>query len=234
MKKIRCLLVDDEPLAISLLENHIGKLDFLKVSATCPNAPKAMEVLRQQEIDLLFLDIQMPDISGMDFLKTFRNAPKTIITTAYREFALDGYDLDIVDYLLKPITFDRFFKAIERYLRSGSPNTVPALPNTETGYIFIKSGYNQVKIELAEILYIESVKDYIRLHTRQTEITAKYKISDIETELSGKGFLRTHRSFIVNLKNITAFNASDIMIGTTEIPIGESYKSVVLKILGNF
>ncbi|MES2111347.1 MAG: LytTR family DNA-binding domain-containing protein [Bacteroidota bacterium] len=233
MKKTRCLLVDDEPLAISLLENHISKLDFLEVSATCPNAPKAMEVLRQQEIDLLFLDIQMPDISGIDFLKTFRNAPKTIITTAYREFALDGYDLDIVDYLLKPITFDRFFKATERYMRT-LQNTTLVPPNTEPGFIFIKSGYNQVKIEFADILYIESVKDYIRLHTREKEVIAKYKISDIETELSGKGFLRTHRSFIVNLNNIAAFNANDIMIGTAEIPIGESYKSVVLKLLGNF
>jgi two-component system LytT family response regulator len=230
MKKIRCLLVDDEPLAISLLEKHIAQLDFLTVTATCPNALKALDALRSQDIDLLFLDIQMPGLSGIDFLKTVKNVPKTIITTAYREFALEGYDLDVIDYLLKPITFDRFFKAIERYLRGSVSPVIPA--ETATGYIFIKSGYQQIKVELAGILYIESVKDYIKVHNTQKEIIAKFKISEIEAELAGKGFLRVHRSFIVNLKNITAFNANDIIIGTAEIPIGESYKSSVLKRLG--
>src|SRR4051794_22686749 len=116
--KIRCLLVDDEPLAISLLQKHLQQLDFFEVAGTCGNALKAIEILNKQSIDLLFLDIKMPKISGFDLLKTMRNPPKTIITTAYREYALDGYDLDIVDYLLKPITFDRFFKAVERYLRN--------------------------------------------------------------------------------------------------------------------
>src|SRR5882672_7712039 len=124
--KIRCLLVDDEPLAIALLQKHLQQLDFFEVAGTCNNAAKAIEILSTRQIDLLFLDIQMPKISGIALLKTLRHPPKTIITTAHREYALDGYDLDIVDYLLKPITFDRFFKAIERYLRS-SNMTVPDL-----------------------------------------------------------------------------------------------------------
>ncbi|MEE1945292.1 LytTR family DNA-binding domain-containing protein [Pedobacter sp. KR3-3] len=233
MKKIRCLLVDDEPLAINLLEKHIAQLDFLEVAATCPNVAKAFDVLRRQDVDLLFLDIQMPGINGIDFLKTVSNAPKTIITTAYREFALDGYDLDLVDYLLKPITFDRFFKAVDRYLHNAGQSGLPMPANSEPGFIFIKSRYKQVKVDLNEVLYIESIKDYIKLWTIKNEIVAKYRISDIEADLSGKGFLRIHRSFIVNLRNITAFNTNTIEIGKSEIPIGESYKSAVFKMLGN-
>jgi DNA-binding LytR/AlgR family response regulator len=233
MKKIRCLLVDDEPLAINLLENHIAQLDFMEVVATCGNAAKAFDVLRRKDIDLLFLDIQLPGISGIDFLKTLRNTPKTIITTAYREFALDGYDLDLVDYLLKPIIFDRFIKAVDRYLRNVEQDVLPIPVNTGPGFIFIKSGHKQIKVDLNEVLYIESIKDYIKLYMINNEVVAKYKISDMEIELTGKGFLRIHRSFIVNLKNITAFNAHDIEIGKSEIPIGESYKSAVLKLLRN-
>lgn len=233
MKKIRCLLVDDEPLAINLLENHIAQLDFMEVVATCGNAAKAFDILRRKDIDLLFLDIQLPGISGIDFLKTLRNTPKTIMTTAYREFALDGYDLDLVDYLLKPITFDRFIKAVDRYLRNVEQDVLPMPVNTGPGFIFIKSGHKQIKVDLNEVLYIESIKDYIKLYTINNEVVAKYKISDMEIELTGKGFLRIHRSFIVNLKNITAFNAHDIEIGKSEIPIGESYKSAVLKLLRN-
>jgi two-component system, LytTR family, response regulator len=233
MKKIRCLLVDDEPLALSLLQKHLGQLDFMEVSATCPNVIKALEVLKSQEIDLLFLDIRMPQVTGIDFLKTLRNPPKTIITTAYREYALDGYDLDIVDYLLKPITFDRFFKAVERFLRNSETNPTPvSVTNNEARYIYLKSGYKHLKINLDEILYIESVKDYIKIHTLQKEIVSKYKISDLEKELDDKGFLRIHRSFIINLKNITAFTACDIEIDKLELPIGDSYKEYVGKKLG--
>src|ERR1700761_8950270 len=124
MKKTRCLLVDDEPLAIALLEKHLAQLDFLELAGNCPNALKALEFLKRNDIDLMFLDINMPAVNGIDFLKTLRNPPKVIITTAYREYALDGYDLDIVDYLLKPTTFDRFFKAISHYLRNAGPETV--------------------------------------------------------------------------------------------------------------
>ncbi|CAN5246584.1 LytTR family DNA-binding domain-containing protein [soil metagenome] len=231
MKKVRCLLVDDEPLAIALLQQHLQQLDFMEVAATCPNAVKALEVLKTQEIDLLFLDIRMPAISGIDFLKMLRHPPKTIITTAYREYALDGYDLDIVDYLLKPITFDRFFKAVERYLR-GFDQNIPLIPSgTETQFINVKSGYKHLKINVAEILYIESLKDYIKIHTAGKEIMVKYKISDFDLELAGMGFLRVHRSFIINTKNITAFTANDIEIGSLEIPIGESYRELVFKVL---
>ncbi len=232
MKKIRCLLVDDEPLAISLLKKHVAQLDFLEVAETCPNALKALEVLKKTEIDLMFLDIRMPAISGIDFLKMLHHPPKVIITTAYREYALDGYDLDIIDYLLKPITFDRFFKAIERYLRNNNlMDSSPANINSEQASLYIKSAHKNIKVNPDDILYIESMKDYVKIHTIETIITTKYRISDMEAELANKGFLRIHRSFIVNLKHLTAFTSSDVEIGKVEIPIGESYKELVFQAL---
>src|ERR1700753_1473541 len=143
MKKIRCLLVDDEPLAIALLQQHLGQLDFLEVTATCTNSLKALEVLKRMEVDLMFLDIQMPAINGIDFLKMLRHPPSVIITTAYREYALDGYDLDIIDYLLKPITFERFFKAVERFLRHNDLSGQKAFPVSaiEPSTIVIKSAH---------------------------------------------------------------------------------------------
>jgi two-component system LytT family response regulator len=233
MKKIKCLLVDDEPLAITLMEKHVAQLDFLEVTGTCPNAIKALEILKNTGVDLMFLDIRMPAINGIDFLKMLRNPPKVVITTAYREYALDGYDLDIVDYLLKPITFDRFFKAIERYMRSDNRAlpalTLPAV--AEPLNIYIKSGYRNVRVNTDDILYMESLKDYVKIITAGGAITTKYRISDMENELSGKGFLRIHRSFIVNTKHVSAFTASDVEIGKTELPIGESYKALVLQAL---
>lgn len=225
-------MVDDEPLAVSLLQKHVKQLDFLEVTGTCANALKALEILKNTEIDLMFLDIRMPAISGIDFLKMLHHPPKVIITTAYREYALDGYDLDIVDYLLKPITFDRFFKAIERYLRNNDlkpPLSAPASGGAST--LYIKSAHKNIKVNPDDILYMESLKDYVKIYTTGTTITTKYKISDMEAGLAGKGFLRIHRSFIINLKHLTAFTSSDVEIGKTEIPIGESYKELVFQTL---
>jgi len=232
MKKTRCLLVDDEPLAIALMQKHAAQLDFLEVVATCPNVMKALEVLRTTTVDLMFLDIQMPGISGIEFLKTLRHPPKVIITTAYREYALDGYDLDIVDYLLKPITFDRFFKAIERFLRYDGASAAASIVNrplAENAVIYVKSGYKHIKINTGDVLYIESVKDYIKIVMVGDTIIAKYRISDIEADLGGKGFLRIHRSFIINLQHLSSFTASDVEIGKAGLPIGESYKAMVIK-----
>ncbi|WP_121812278.1 LytR/AlgR family response regulator transcription factor [Mucilaginibacter kameinonensis] len=232
MKKIRCLLVDDEPLAITLLQNHITRFDFLEVTATCPNALKALETLKSQDVDLMFLDVRMPAIDGIEFLKMLRNPPRVIITTAYRDYAIDGYDLDIVDYLLKPITFERFFKAIERYLRNAGQQAQPSMPtDPEPENIVLKSGYRNVKVNVADILYMESVKDYVKVYTLNTTVVTKYKISDMEADLASKNFLRIHRSFIVNQQHITAFSASDVELGKKELPIGESYKEHVTQIL---
>lgn len=227
-------MVDDEPLAITLLQNHISKLDYFEIVGTCPNALKAAEVLRTTTVDLMFLDIKMPQITGIDFLKTLKNPPSIIFTTAYREYALESYELDIIDYLLKPITFDRFFKATDRYLRISGPSTTKIITPPLEHFIYIKSGTKFHKINTDSVLYIESIKDYIVVHQKEgVKLTAKYKIGDIEMELQGKDFLRVHRSFIINLKNITAFTAYDVEIGAIEIPIGASYKEYVFKILKN-
>jgi DNA-binding LytR/AlgR family response regulator len=229
--KIKCVIVDDEPLAIQLLQKHIGQLDFFDVTATCNNAIKALEILNRQPVDLLFMDIKMPQLSGLELLKTLRNPPKTILTTAYREFALDGFDLGVIDYLLKPITFDRFFKSIERYLHTVNYTTPELLSSSEQQFIYLKSGYKYFKVDTRDILYAESLKDYVHVHTREKIITSKYKISELEKELDGKGFVRIHRSFLVNLSHITAFTANDVEMGNLELPIGDSYKMHVTKLI---
>jgi two-component system LytT family response regulator len=229
--KVKCLLVDDEPLAIQLIQNHLAQLDSFEVVATCSNAVKALEILRSTPVDLLFLDIKMPKLTGLDFLKSLKNPPAVIITTAYREYALEGYDLDLVDYLLKPITFDRFFKAIDRYLRSKGAVKQELSVTEDQSFIHVRSAGKIHRLHADGIMHIESVKDYIVIHLTNKKITAKYKIGDLETEIKSKSFLRIHRSFIVNLPKITAFTVNHVEIGGIEIPIGSSYKENVLKIL---
>jgi two-component system LytT family response regulator len=229
--KIKCLLVDDEPLALQLLQKHIAQLDFFEVAGTCSNAVKALELLNRYDIDLLFLDIRMPQISGVELLKTLRNPPRTILTTAYREYALDGYDLDVVDYLLKPVTFDRFFKAVEKYLRSSNQPSPELLSSSEPQYIYLKSGYKYYKTDVKDIVYAESKKDYVHVYTKEKVIVSKYKLGDLEKELEGKGFLRIHRSYMVNLQHMTAFTANDIEIGSIELPVGDNYRLQVARLV---
>jgi DNA-binding LytR/AlgR family response regulator len=237
--KIKCLVVDDEPLAIRLIENHISKIDALEIVATCSNALKAFEIINTQQVDLLFLDIKMPIMSGVDFIKTLKNPPKTIFTTAHRDFAIESYDLDVVDYLLKPITFERFFKSVDRFLRetqakeygmSFKNNREKAIDD----FIVVKSGSKFCKISLNDILYVESLKDYIKFHTADGKfIVSKYKIGDFEQDMAGKPFLRVHRSFIINQEKITAFTVNDIEIGTVQIPVGSSHKEKVVAFLNS-
>ena len=230
--EVKCLLVDDEPLAIKLIENHISKIDSLEVVATCNNALKAYEVLNTQEIDLMFLDIKMPNITGIDFLKTIKNPPKTIFTTAYRDYAIESYDLEVVDYLLKPITFERFLKSIDRFLREINKTVISEKEVMKNEFILVKSGNKHHKIKIDEILFIESLKDYIKIHTvDDKQIVSKYKIGKIENELANKKFLRIHRSYIINTHKISAFTLNDIEVNSVKIPIGASYKDRVVAFL---
>ncbi|TCI85260.1 LytR/AlgR family response regulator transcription factor [Tenacibaculum sp. M341] len=231
---LKCLLVDDEPLAIKLLENHIAKIDSLEVVATCNSAIKAFEKLNTETVDVLFLDIKMPQLTGIDFLKTLKNPPKTILTTAYRDYATESYDLEVIDYLLKPITFERFLKATDKLLRNNK-TVVFEPPKQVNEFIFIKSGNKHHKVFTNDILYIESLKDYIKIHlSNDKRIVAKYKISDIEHELRNKDFLRTHRSYLLNTEKITAFSTNNIEIDSVEIPIGVSYRDEVTSFLKSF
>ncbi len=228
----RCLIVDDEPLAIQLLESHIAQLPELEVAATSSNAMEAMGILKTERIDLLFLDIQMPMITGVEFLRSVSNPPKVIFTTAYREYAVEGYELDVVDYLLKPITFERFFKAINKYLDQTSPQQVLSdqIVENEEGHLFVNVNKKNVKVVFNKVLYVESIKDYIKIHLEDETLVTKEKISDFEVKLP-ISFLRVHRSYIVNKSKIDAFTAADIEIGPHEIPIGGNYKREVQEAL---
>lgn len=229
---IKCIIVDDEPLAIEILESYVAKVDRLQLASTFRNAVSAFTFLQQHSVDLIFLDIQMPKLSGIDFLKTLKNPPKVIFTTAFRDYALQGFELEIVDYLLKPIPFDRFLKAVAKVLHqpatisnSSKPDVVP------DNYVYFKVDKKMIKTKMADVLYIESIKDYVKVRTGEREIVTQQKISYLEESLPREQFLRIHRSFIVNLEKIDAYSATDVEIGKHSIPIGRNYKNDVMKIL---
>jgi DNA-binding LytR/AlgR family response regulator len=230
---IKCIIVDDEPLAIEILESYVEKVEQLKLVHTFRNAVAAFTYLQQNTVDLIFLDIQMPKLSGIDFLKTLQHPPKVIFTTAFRDYAVQGFELEIVDYLLKPIPFERFLKAVAKVLHQ------PTLPQPSTAskeatsdnYVYFKVDKKMIKTRMADVLYIESIKDYVKVKTPDKEIVTQQKISYLEESLPREQFLRIHRSFIVNLEKIDAYTATDVEIGKHSIPIGRNYKNDVMKIL---
>ncbi|TWI80129.1 LytTR family two component transcriptional regulator [Lacibacter cauensis] len=232
--KATCLIVDDEPLAVQLLKKHVSEMDNLLLAGTCTNAVEASSFLKQHRVELLFLDIQMPRITGIDFLKALQFPPAVIITTAHREYALEGYNLDIVDYLLKPITFERFLASVERFWRRNQNNNrTPLTDITVPGdiYLSIKSGTKIYQFNESEIVYIESIRDFIQIHFRdEKKLMLKYRISQIEAELSGS-FIRVHKSYIVNKKSITTLSANTIEMGKMIIPVGERFKTEVERFL---
>ncbi|UII33254.1 LytTR family DNA-binding domain-containing protein [Fulvivirga ulvae] len=231
--KIRCIIVDDEPLAIEVIESYINRLENIEIVAKCSNALKAFEILKKEPVDLIFLDIQMPKLTGLDFVKTLQNPPKVIITTAYRDYALEGYELNVVDYLLKPISFERFLKAVSRvYHTEISPETTQTTDiESEEAYIYLKADKKMVKVQLRDILYIESLKDYVRVKTSDKEVITHQKISYLEEKLPEECFLRIHRSFIVALKKVETYSATSIEVPGKELPIGRLYKDQVLEVL---
>jgi DNA-binding LytR/AlgR family response regulator len=228
--KVQCIIIDDEPLARALIEAHIDKIPNLEVIANCVNALEGFEVLKSRQVDLIFLDIQMPLLTGIEFLKSLSNPPKVIFTTAYREYAIESYELEVVDYLLKPISFDRFFKAINKYFKTVDSQEKKEVEVSEkdSAFMYVNANKKHHKVLFSEILYAESLKDYIQIHTKEATIVTKDKISDFEKKLP-KCFLRIHRSYIVNKDKITAYTSHDIEIGKLEIPIGVSYKKQVIE-----
>lgn len=233
---IKCMIVDDEPLAIEILQSYVERVDSLELVATSSNAVKAFDILKNEKIDLLFLDIQMPKLTGIEFMKVLNPAPKVIFTTAYREYAVESYELNVVDYLLKPIAFDRFLMAINKVVETGSSITVsePIVSSdqgNEDAYLFLKADRKMVKVSLKDITHIESLKDYVRVKTVDgKEIISLQKISYLEKKLPADCFLRIHKSFIVSLKKIDAYSSTAVEINGIEIPIGRSYKSEVMKV----
>jgi len=229
---VRCLIIDDEPLAVEVIQNHLEKMGGLEVVGTCHRAAEAFEMIRNKRIDLLFLDIQMPGLTGIEFLRTLRHAPRVILTTAYKEYALEGYELDIVDYLMKPISFDRFVKAVNKYFEM-MPRDFEVQPGTSAsacdGYVYIRAGKKIHKILLKDILYIESFKDYVNIHATDRSITARQTLTSIENTLPEDRFMRLHRSYVVSIDHITGFTSTTVDINGKELPIGRNYKQQVFK-----
>ncbi|MEZ0541007.1 LytR/AlgR family response regulator transcription factor [Fibrella arboris] len=248
---MRCIAIDDEPFALELIADDIRKIPFLELLGQFNNPLDAYELIRRGQVDLIFLDIQMPTLTGLQFLRTLTNPPMVILTTAYEEYALDGYTFDVVDYLLKPIPFERFLKAVSKaydlfLLRQGrtqperlpdkQPDRVPvtdpidqvpteAVPPLEPTFFFVFSEYQEIRIFFDDVLYIEGLKDYVKIYTTQQvrPILSRLTLKAIEARLPGKLFCRVHKSFIVALPKITAFQRTRLFIGAQEIPVGSSY-----------
>ena len=233
MRTYNCIIIEDEPLAAEVLQDYIRQVPFLKLVCCCSDAFFAMESLKKYDIDLLFLDIHLPKMKGFDLIRVLKNPPKVIITSAYQEYALQGYEFNVIDYLLKPIEFSRFLKAVNK-LEQPREIVLPAraggLP-AERVHIFFAVGKKKVKVFLDEILYIESMKEYIRVNTKNKSVLTKFKLSQVDDLLRENNFLRIHRSFIVAKDKIEAFSATEVEVGGKRLPIGRSYKELVLSVL---
>ncbi|WP_282035699.1 LytR/AlgR family response regulator transcription factor [Saccharicrinis aurantiacus] len=235
--RINCLIIDDEPLAQDLLESYINKIPFINLVAKCSSALEALDLLRNHSIDLIFLDIHMPNISGIDFIKSIETRPLFIFTTAYSEYAIEAFDLNAVDYLVKPIPFDRFLKATNKVVDYHNIKNKTALseqpapkPAIKPDYLFVKADYKEKKVNYKDILYIEGLKDYIKIHlkNKQPLVTHKSLKSMLET-LEGMGFVRIHRSFIISIQHIKSITKNRVVINEDWIPIGDNYKEAFLR-----
>ena len=233
---IRCLAVDDEPLALELLEDNISKVPFLHLVAACDNAMEAMKIMQQESVDLLFLDIQMPGLTGLQFIQTLTIKPMVILITAYEKYALEGFNLDVTDYLVKPVSLDRFIKACNKAqqlfeLRSQQKNVGTA---GKPGYFFVNVDYSLVKIAIPDIVYIEGLKDYIRIHLKSSQrpVVTRMPMKTIEEQLPSTDFIRIHKSYIVSIAFITAARKSSVFINTLELPVSDTYRDAVSALTG--
>jgi len=234
-KKINCLAVDDEPPALDVLKKYISSVQALELVGTCSDAVEALNFIRQRSVDLIFLDIQMPQILGTDFLRTLKKPPKVIFTTAFRKFAIEGFELDAVDYLLKPISFERFLKAVNKVMDASLNGTlsVDVEPQKQgiENYIYLRSDRKMIKVALEDILYIESIKDYIKVIATTGTVITKQSISSIEETLPKEMFIRIHRSYIVSVNKIESYNQELIWIAKQELPISRMYRHEVSRFL---
>ncbi len=232
---LRCIAVDDEPLALELLEDNIGKVPYLQLAASCPNALEAIKILQQQTVDLIFLDIQMPGLTGLQFIQSLGHRPMIILITAYERYALEGFNLDVVDYLVKPVSFERFMKACNKawelyQLKTKSKET----NNDRPEYIFVNADYSMVKVVIDDIMWIEGLKDYIKIHLKSSSksVITRMTMKVIEDSLPANKFIRIHKSYIAAIAFITSLRKSSLMIGDNELPVSESYQEAVMKLAG--
>jgi len=231
--KLRCLLIDDEPPALKVMARYISSINGLEIAGQCSNAIEALDVLQHKTVDVIFLDIKMPRIIGTEFLKNLSHPPKVIFVTAYREYAVDGFELDAVDYLVKPVSFERFFKAITKLNRlMGRETSTPATNDSPSSaaFVYLKVDRDMKKVFINEIAYIESWKDYVKVYfTGGKHFLVKQSITAMENLLSEHKFIRVHRSYMVSLEKISGYNGLSVQMGEQEIPIGRLYKQTVIE-----
>lgn len=226
---LNCVIVEDEPLARNLMIEYVKKVPSLTLIEACSNPLAVIDVLRSNQVDLLFLDVQMPELTGISLLKVLQKRPLVILTTAYSEYALEGYELDVADYLLKPITFERFLKAIDKVTQRLEAKSAPVVTEKivhEIGqpFVFVKDGTKLVKVLLEDILYVEGLKDYVTIHTRDRKIVSLQRLKALEDQLPSDQFIRIHNSFIIALRAIDVIHKGDVQIREAMLPIGETYK----------
>lgn len=225
--KLNCVIVEDEPLARNLMMEYVRKVPTLNLVEACSSPLAALEVMRQNTIDLLFLDVQMPELTGISLLKILQKRPLVILTTAYSEYALEGYDLDVVDYLLKPITFERFLRAVDKViqrLEAKKPSPTEKIPGVEQPFVFVKDGTKLVKVVFDDILYVEGLKDYVTIHLKHQKIVSLQRLKTLEDQLPPDKFIRIHNSFIVALHAIDVVHKNNVQVREAQLPIGETYK----------
>ncbi len=223
--KVNCLIIDDEVIARDIIESYIKPLEQFQLIGKCKDALEANNIIQNKPIDLIFLDIEMPHINGLAFLKNLKNPPQVILTTAYRDYALEGFELDVVDYLLKPISQERFLKAVNRILSR------PKQLSQNHAYIYMKVDLKMVQVYLDEILYIEGLSNYVRIFCKDRTLISYQKLSHLEEVLPDNQFIRSHRSNIISIDKITSYTNSEIGIGNTELPIGGSYREKLTQLL---
>ena len=233
---LRCIAVDDEPLALELLEDNISKVPYLQLIAQCSNAMEAMKVLQQQTADLIFLDIQMPGLTGLQFIQTLSKRPMIILITAYEKFALEGFNLDVVDYLVKPVPFDRFVKACNKAFELYQLKNRSKENNNEVApdYFFVGVDYSQLKVVHSDIKYIEGLKDYIKIHLKSSSkaIITRMSMKSMEEQLPANQFIRIHKSYIVSVAFITAIRKSSVFVDQLELPVSDTYQDALMKLTG--
>ena len=227
-RKYNVLIVDDEFLARKLLSEYVSKVDYLQLVDTCSDATKAMEVLHKEQIDILLLDIQMPDISGMEMLKLIDKKPSVILTTAYSEYAVDAFSLGVVDYLLKPFDYARFLQAINKAVNINTSTTV-ANTDMSNDYLMVKADYKLYKVNYDDLLFIEGQHEYVTFHTKAKRITALYSLKNLEDTLPKDRFVRVHKSFIVSIKNIEDIDKTNVSVAGNKIPVGASYRDALIE-----
>lgn len=230
--EIQCMIVDDEPLAIKVIESHLKRVPDVSVIATCQSAIEAYGALNQHEIDLIFLDIQMPELTGIEFINALKNPPGIIFTTAHRDYALEGFELDAIDYLLKPVSLPRLLKAIDKYRRHRHSSTPLEENESDTSsFITVRSNRMTVRIPVSEIHFIESMSDYVQIHTKTGVVVCKERISHLTEKLEPEGFLRIHRSFLVAKSRISSYSSEQVCIEDQVLPISRSYRQEVKRSL---